>query len=302
MQMTAAVWTMLVGLSVLWGGSFFFVEIAVTVLPPLLLVWLRVAIAFAVLALFLAAVGRRPPLDRESLVAFAGMGLLNNVVPFTLISWGQTEIASGLAAILNALTPVSTMLLAHLATTDEKLTRARGLGVVLGLAGVVVLVGPGALAGLGTAVLAQVAVLGATLSYGLASLWGRRFRRLGIDPVEAATGQLAASTAILTLPALVLTAPWALPAPGVTVWAAMLGLGTLSTALAYVLFFRVLQRAGAGNVMLVTLMVPPSAILLGWLVLDERLGPEHLAGMALIAAGLVVIDGRLAARVSATGQ
>ncbi|MEO0761269.1 MAG: DMT family transporter [Pseudomonadota bacterium] len=194
------------------------------------------------------------------------------------------------------------MLLAHLATTDEKLTRARGLGVVLGLAGVVVLVGPGALAGLGTAVLAQVAVLGATLSYGLASLWGRRFRRLGIDPVEAATGQLAASTAILTLPALVLTAPWALPAPGVTVWAAMLGLGTLSTALAYVLFFRVLQRAGAGNVMLVTLMVPPSAILLGWLVLDERLGPEHLAGMALIAAGLVVIDGRLAARVSATGQ
>lgn len=292
MRMTAAVWAMLLVLSVLWGGSFFFVGVAVGAVPPLLLVWCRVAIAAVALLLFLVATGRRLPNDRAVWVAFLGMGLLNNVIPFGLITWGQTEIASGLASIINAMTPVSTVVLAHFLTEDERLTPGRLAGVLLGLAGVVVLIGTEALQGFGVAVLAQVAVLTATVSYGFAGIWGRRFKRLGVEPTVAATGQVVASTLILGLPAFMLSAPWTLPIPGVDVVAAIVGLAILSTALAYILFFRILAAAGAGNVMLVTLLVPVSAILLGWLFLDEVLEPRQFAGMALIGLGLACLDGR----------
>ncbi|MEM1102374.1 MAG: DMT family transporter [Pseudomonadota bacterium] len=291
--MTASVWAMLLALSVLWGGSFFFVEVAVASLPPLLLVWLRVAIAAIALVVFLHVTGRRLPRDRDAWIAFLGMGLLNNVIPFSLIAWGQTEISSGLASIINAMTPVCAVVLAHLLTEDEKLTPARLTGVLLGVAGVVVLIGLDALEGIGAAVLAQLAVLGATVSYGFAGIWGRRFKRAGIEPTVAAAGQVAGSTIILAVPVLVLSAPWTLPLPSGTVILSMLGLALLSTALAYVLFFRILAAAGAGNVMLVTLLVPPSAILLGWAFLGERLELQHMAGMALIGLGLVWLDGRL---------
>ncbi|MEM6420998.1 MAG: DMT family transporter [Pseudomonadota bacterium] len=293
MRMTASVWAMLLALSVLWGGSFFFVEVAVASLPPLLLVWLRVAIAAIALVVFLHITGRRLPRGRDAWIAFLGMGLLNNVIPFSLIAWGQTEISSGLASIINAMTPVSAVVLAHLLTEDEKLTPARLTGVLLGVAGVVVLIGLDALEGIGAAVLAQLAVLGATVSYGFAGIWGRRFKRSGIEPTVAAAGQVAGSTIILALPVLVLSAPLTLPMPSGTVILSMLALALLSTALAYVLFFRILAAAGAGNVMLVTLLVPPSAILLGWAFLGERLELQHMAGMALIGLGLVWLDGRL---------
>lgn len=293
--MTNTAWLMLICLSILWGGSFFFVEIAVAELPPLWLVWLRVTGAAAVLLLFLLVTKRSLPLSREALIAFCGMGLLNNLIPFSLIAWGQGEISSGLASILNAMTPVSTFVLAHFFTDDEKLTPARLIGVALGVAGVVVLIGVDALSGLGLAVLAQCAVLLATLSYGFAGIWGRRFRRMGLDPVVAAAGQVSASSVLLAVPALMLATPWALPMPSVTVWAAMAGLAVFSTALAYVLFFRVLALAGAANVMLVTLLVPPSAILLGWLFLDEQLATNHVAGLLLIMLGLVIIDTRVVA-------
>ncbi|SDM23677.1 Threonine/homoserine efflux transporter RhtA [Methylobacterium phyllostachyos] len=302
-RMTAPEWAMLVGLSILWGGSFFFTRVALAALPPFTLVALRVGLAALVLNLFLALRGTRLPREPAVWLAFLGMGLLNNAVPFNLIVWGQTQIASGLAAILNATTPLVTVALAHLATEDERMTGHRLAGVVIGLIGVAVMVGPDALAGLGSTFLAQLAVLGAALSYACASIFGRRFRRMAVPPLTVATGQVTASTLLILPIALEVDAPWTLPMPGLTVWGAVLGAALLSTALAYIVFFRILATAGATNISLVTFLIPVSAILLGAVVLGERLDSRHFIGMALIAGGLTAIDGRiLAARGRQAGR
>jgi drug/metabolite transporter (DMT)-like permease len=300
--MTPAEWAMLIALSVLWGGSFFFAGVAVAELPVLTLVAARVAIAALILNLVVPALGGRMPMDRRVWAAFFGMGLLNNALPFCLIVWGQTHIASGLAAILNATTPLWGVIVAHLFTTDEKLTAPRLAGVLVGLAGVAMMVGPAALAGLGSNLLAQLAVVGAALSYAFSGVFGRRFKRMGIPPLATAAGQVSASTVLLVPVALVLDQPWTLPLPSAPVLGAVLGIAVLSTALAYVLFFRILATAGATNIMLVTFLVPVSAILLGTLFLGEQLEAKHLIGMALIGAGLACIDGRLLALIGARSR
>jgi len=291
--MTAREWSLLLALSLVWGGSFFFAKIAVAEIPPLTLVLARVGLAAAALHLALRASGVRFPVEARTLRALLVMGALNNAVPFTLIFWGQQEIASGLASILNATTPLWIVLLAHLLVPGERLTPARIGGVAAGLAGVVVLIGPEALAGLGSALAAQLAVLGAALSYAFAGLWGRRFRAL--PPLATAAGQLTASTLIMAPLALLLDRPWTLAAPQLGTVAAVLALALVSTAFAYLLFFRLLSSAGATSASLVTLLIPVSAVLLGALLLGERLGPEAALGMALIALGLALIDGRLGA-------
>lgn len=295
--MTAGQWGLLLVLSVLWGGSFFFNGLGLRAFPPLTLVLLRVGLAAVILWAVIPAAGVAMPRDRASWLAFSGMGLLNNVVPFGLIVWGQTHIASGLASILNATTPLFTVIVAHLLTADEKMTRGRLAGVVAGLAGVAVMIGPAALAGLGLDVAAQGACLAAALSYAFAGVFGRRFRRMGIAPLATATGQVTASTIMLIPLVALVDQPWTLAAPPAIAWAAIVGLAALSTALAYAIYFRLLATAGATNLLLVTFLLPVSAILLGWLVLGERLDAGHFAGMALIGAGLVAIDGRLAARL-----
>jgi drug/metabolite transporter (DMT)-like permease len=283
---------LLVILSVLWGGSFFFVGIAVKDLPPLTIVVARVAIAALALHGLLWLLGHKLPRDARAWVAFVGMGLLNNVVPFTLIVWGQTHIASGLAAILNATTPLFTLIVAHLATRDEKMIGGRVAGVVVGFAGVGIMVGGTALRSLGTDAIAQFAILAAALSYAFAAVFGRRFATMGIAPVATATGQLTAS-AIVLLPVMVLLDhPWTLPMPSYSTIAALAGLALVSTAIAYIIYFRILQTAGATNLLLVTFLIPVSAILLGTFVLGETLQPKHLMGMALIGVGLAAIDGR----------
>ena len=286
-------WLLLLGLSLLWGGSFFFSAVALRALPPFTIVTLRVGLAAACLLVVLRLAGLAMPRDRAAWQAFLGMGLLNNAIPFSLIVWSQTHIASGLAAILNATTPLATVLVAHFCTRDERLTANRLAGVVVGLVGVTVMIGPALLAGLGSDVLAQLACLAAAVSYACAGVFGRRFRRMGIAPLQTAAGQVLASTALLLPMALLVDRPWTLAMPGLPAWAAVLGLALLSTALAYVLYFRILATAGATNLLLVTFLIPVSAIVLGVLVLGERLAPTQLAGMALIAAGLAAIDGRL---------
>jgi drug/metabolite transporter (DMT)-like permease len=286
-------WAMLLILALLWGGSFFFNGVALRELPTFTLVWLRVAVAAVVLRLVLAGLGRRMPADRRIWAAFFGMGLLNNVLPFLLIVWGQHRIASGLASILNATTPLFTVLVAHVLTQDERLTRFKGLGVVVGFAGAAVLIGPDALAGLGTGTLAQIACLGAALSYAFAGIFGRRFRRMGVAPLVTAAGQVTASSVMLLPVALVADHPWALAMPHLATFGAVLGVGVLSTAVGYVLYFRILELAGATNLLLVTFLLPISAILLGAVVLGEVLAARHFAGMALIGGGLAFIDGRL---------
>ena len=292
-------WCLLLALSLLWGGSFLFVGIAVKDLPPFTIVLLRVAIAALALNLTLRLIGIALPRDGASWRAFLGMGLLNNAVPFSLIVWGQTHITSGLAAILNATTPLFTVLVAHCLTADDRLTRSRVLGLLIGFAGIVVLIGPEALRGLGGDVLAQCAVLGAAGSYACAGVFGRRFKRMGIPPLATAAGQVTASTLLLLPLVLVVDRPWTLALPDAQVWAALIGLALLSTALAYVLYFRILAAAGAVNLLLVTFLIPPSAILLGTAVLKESLQATDLLGMALIGGGLAAIDGRLAQAITA---
>lgn len=297
--MGAREWAMLIALSVLWGGSFFFVEIANDALPPLTIVTLRVGLAAPVLWALIVARGIRVPRAPEPWVAFLGMGLLNNVIPFSLIVYGQTEIASGLAAIFNATTPLFTVVVAGVLLADERMTGRKMAGVVVGLLGVAAIIGPDALRGLGAHGVAQLAVLGGALSYAFAGVYGRRFKTMGVDPVVTAAGQVTASSVVMLPVALVVERPFQLAAPELSVWAAVIALAVLSTALAYILYFRILAASGATNLLLVTFLIPVSAILLGSLVLGERLAPVHFVGMASIGAGLAAIDGRLWARVRA---
>jgi drug/metabolite transporter (DMT)-like permease len=218
------------------------------------------------------------------------MGIINNVVPFSLIFWAQQEIGAGLAAVLNATTPLFTLILAHLLTRDEPLKPNALAGILLGMAGVAILVGPAGLHSFGAPVLPQLAVLGAAFSYGLAGIWGRRLR--GYPALTSACCQLTGSSLVLLPAMLLLDRPWTLPMPSQTVIAAMIALALVCTALAYVIFFTIVKRAGATNVMLVTLLIPPSAIGLGAIVLGETLDAREIAGAAVILVGLLIIDGR----------
>lgn len=291
-SMTALEWGMLLALSVLWGGSFFFNGVAVKELPTLSVVVARVGLAAVILLLALRFLGSGMPTDRRTWVAFFGMGLLNNALPFSLIVWGQGHIASGVASILNATTPLFTVVVAHWLTQDEKMTGGRLAGVIAGLAGVTVMIGGEALASLGVSVLAQLACLGAAVSYAFAGVFGRRFKAMGVTPMQTAAGQVTASTVLLLPLMLVVDRPWALPPPGTAAVLAIVGVAALSTALAYILYFRILATAGATNLLLVTFLIPVTAILLGVLVLGESLQPKHGLGMALIGLGLAAIDGR----------
>lgn len=291
-RMQTAQWLLLLLLSFLWGGSFFFNKIALRDLPPLTLVLGRVSCAAVGLLLYVWLRGEQMPTQFRQWRAFGMMGLLNNLLPFCLIVWGQQHIDSGLAAILNATTPLFTVGLAHFFTRDERLTLNRILGVLLGFAGVVLLMGVELLQGQNLQSLGQFAVLGAAFSYAAAGIYGRRFR--AISAPVAAAGMLI-STACMILPmALILEHPWQFR-PDLSTWGALLGLGLLCTALAYCIYFYILAAAGATNLMLVTFLIPISALLLGNLFLQEKLNSTAFIGMGLISLGLAAIDGRLLA-------
>ncbi|TAM78088.1 DMT family transporter [bacterium] len=283
-------WILLFALAAIWGGSFFLYKVLVEHLPPLTVVLGRVSFAAIALLAIVYLSGLRMPTSPRAWGAFFVMGALNNVIPFTLIAWGETRIASGLAAILNATTPLFTILLAHVLTREERLTAKKIVGALFCLLGVIVLIGPSAVHRLSLGSIAQLAVLGAAASYGFAGIYGRRFK--DTSPLVTAAGQFSAS-ALLTIPlALAADRPWRLAAPSWETWSAMLALALLCTAIAYVMYFRILAAAGATNVSLVTFLVPIGALLLGINFLGERLTASDIAGMLLIFAGLAAIDGR----------
>ena len=286
-------WLLLVTLSVLWGGSFVFNGIALRELPPFTIVTLRVGLASVILMVVITLLGLKIPRDRVTLSSFLMMGLLNNIIPFCLIVWGQTRIGSGLASILNATTPLFAVVAAHILTADERMTSNRLLGVLVGLAGVVIMIGTSTLQKLGIDVFAQCAVLIAAVSYALAGIYGRRFKARGIPPLVTATGQVTASTLILIPITLFVDQPWHLAVPSAATWGAVISIATLSTALGYFIYFRILASAGAINLMLVTFLIPVCPIILGAVFMGERLGLQHFAGMAMIGFGLAAIDGRL---------
>ena len=282
--------SLLLLLAVIWGATFFFAEIALRELTPLWLALLRVAIAALFLGSVLLVTGARLPLRPDIVLGLLVMGLLNNVVPFSLIFWSQTTIDSSLAAILNATTPFWVVLMAHVLTRDERATAGRVTGCAIGFAGVAVMLGPGSLLGLGSAVLPQFAVLLATLSYAAAGLFGRRFR--GLPPTAVAAGQLIASSLILVVLVLATQPIAPLATLSGATWAAVLALAVVGTGCAYVLYFRLLASAGATNLLLVTLLIPITAVALGAALLGERLAFGQILGMMLILIGLGVIDGR----------
>jgi drug/metabolite transporter (DMT)-like permease len=292
--MRAADWLLLVLLSVLWGATFLFIAMGVQALPPLTIVLARVGIAALVLLPLIPLLGYRLPATLASWTLFVVQALINNVVPFTLMVHGQTRIAGSLAAVLNATTPLFTLILARL-FVGEALSPSKIVGVVLGIAGVVVLIGPDALNSNESSVIGMLCILGGSLSYAFSALWMRRLRH--IPPLVSSTAQLVCSTILLLPLAAVIDRFWLLPAPGAPAIVAVLGLAILSTALAYIVFFRISASAGPSNVMLVTLLIPVTATALGVLVLGEALSPNQIAGGMIIASGLIVIDGRIFARV-----
>lgn len=300
-QMNRGDWGTILLLAAIWGCAFMFIGIVVRSVPPITYVWLRLSIAAAGLWAYLLLSGQRAGLPRRIWASILLLAVLNNALPFVLIGWGEVHIASGLAAILNATTPIMGVIVAHLFTHDERMSPRKLAGVLVGLAGVVVMVGPALLSKLGADALAQIACLVASLSYAFAAVWARRYKAMGISPLGVTTGQLTAGALVMLPVSLIVDRPWTLAMPSLGAWAALAALALLCTAFAYVLYFRLIAGAGATNAMLVTLLVPPVAILLGGLFLHEALTAQDFIGLALIALGLAAIDGRLLGKAGAAG-
>ncbi|MGB0843720.1 MAG: DMT family transporter [Alphaproteobacteria bacterium] len=293
MKMTLRDWVMLVGLSVIWGGAFFFAAVAVKEVPPLTTVLLRVGIAALCLWVYYGLLGKIIKMTPKLIGAFIIMGLINNAIPFSLLFWAQTSISSGLASILNATTPIFAILVGHFALADERMAVNKVLGVVLGMIGVAVLIGVDALNVQSTATWGMLACLGAALSYGCGTTFGRRFKAMGIEPGMVALGQLSGATLVLLPVVFWIDQPWTIDMPSWAAIGSILGLAVLASAYAYLLYFKILASSGSVNATLVTLLVPVSAILLGTFILGEQLATKHFIGMGIIGLGLLAVDGRL---------
>jgi drug/metabolite transporter (DMT)-like permease len=292
-MMNGREWAILVTLAVIWGGAFFCIKVAVTHVEPLTYVWLRLTIAAVALWLVLRWQRDRLNLPLQVWGAIIVLALLNNVVPFALFGWGQRHIASGLASILNATTPIWGVIVANFLTRDERMTPTKLLGVLVGFAGVATMIGPRLVSNFGSDLLGQLACLGGAFCYAVAGVWARRFKALGITPIKVAASQLISGAVIMAPVALIVEQPWLQPAPPLEAWGAIVALALVCTAFAYILYFKLIDSAGATNALLVTLLVPPFAIMLGGLFLGERLTINQFAGMGFIALGLAAIDGRV---------
>jgi drug/metabolite transporter (DMT)-like permease len=296
-QMKPRDWGMIAILAAVWGGSFMFIELGLTGFGPLTLVFLRMAVAVPLMVLVLYGLGLRLPNDGKSWLHLTALGFLNIAFPMALFFWAQTRIDSGLASILNATVPLWGVLLTHIFTEDERATPAKIIGLLVGFGGLVLVVGPSALGGVGQDVVAQLACLLATFCFAAAVIYARKLGQT-IAPMAAATGQILAAAIMLAPLPLMFEAPFAGPPPPLMAIAAVLMLSLVATSLAYLIFFRLIDSAGAGNAMLIALVMPPVALVLGVVVLGERLTSGDIAGMALILVGLVIIDGRLVARLA----
>jgi len=293
--MAVADWFRVVLLSLVWGGSFFFVEVILEAMPPMTSVLGRLMVGLIGLVCLLKILGYRLGILTEQWQPFAFIGLINNAVPFSLISFGQTEITGSLASIINATTPIMTALVAHRLTTDERLSTNKILGIGFGFSGVLVLFGPVAMEG-GASLLGMTAGLTATICYAFGSVYSKRLKDNA--PLVNATGQVLYGTFWMVPIVIIVDQPWTIPMPGLAPWLAVFAIGLLSTTLAFYIYFRVLKTAGASNVVLVTFLVPVSASGLGIVFLGEVLALQHVIAYLLIVSGLAIIDGRIVAKLS----
>ncbi|MEM7546830.1 MAG: DMT family transporter [Pseudomonadota bacterium] len=283
-------WIDLLLLALIWGAIFLFIEYALDGMTPLWIVFHRVFWAMLLLWLYVIAKGMAVPRGLAVWGAFLVMGALNNVIPFGLITWGQTEIESGLASILNATTAFSGIVVASIFLVDERLTARRLAGVAVGVLGVAVIMGLDVLTAFDLRALGQLAILGATTSYAFAGVWARLYMK-GLTPAVSAAGMLTGSSLIMLPLAWMVEGTPTLPHGALTI-ASLAYISVIGTFCAYLLYYRILAAAGSGNLMLVTIMMPPLSILLGAVFLGEKLAPSTYIGCALIAAGLIILDGR----------
>ena len=289
-RMSARNWGLLLLLALLWSSSFFYYKVLVAALPPVTGVLGRLALAALAMHLWLLAHGQSMPMSGRHWKRFLLLGVLNCSLPFVLIAWAELHISSGLTSILSATTPIFMVAVAHWGTDDEKLSAAKAIGIALGIVGVIVLVGPGLLGRQGD-IWAQLAVIGSSCSYGFGGVYSRRFKDM--SPLQAATGQMTGATLLLIPVSLLIDRPWTLAMPPLEIWAAWLAIALVNTALAYVLYYRMIANVGATYMSLVTLLIPPIALLLGAVFLDESVSLQALAGMAIIALGLAATNERL---------
>jgi drug/metabolite transporter (DMT)-like permease len=296
--MTAQDWGLIAILSLIWGSAFFLIVIVLRDMPANTMVFLRFALAIPPMLLWLRYTGEDLPMTVTIWKQFTILGALNIAIPLIIFTWGQARIPSGLASVLNATTPLWGVIVAHFLTQNEKATPLRLFGVLTGFAGVGVMMGTGALSGAGENVMAQLACAGATLFYGLAGVYALRMGDTGLSPMQIATGQVCTAS-LMMIPVVLLTeTPWALPMPGLAALASLATLALVGTSFAYLLYFRLIASAGASNALLIPLTIPPIAILLGALFLEEVILPQQMAGIALIALGLLALDGRMLRRLA----
>ena len=289
-------WLLIGILAILWGGAFFLIEVGLRSFPPITLVFIRVAFAVPPMWIAMRLMGQHLPTSASAWGLLAVVGALNCALPFTLFFWGQQYLDSGYASILNATTPLWGVITAHFLTSDEKATPARIIGVLTGMAGIIVMVGPEAIKGLSNNLLAQIACVISTIFYSLAAIYGRRLSQTTLTPMAVATGQTVMAAALMIPIVILVDQPWTMATPRLDATLAGLTLALLSTALAYTLYFRLIDRAGASNAQLVAFLMPILAVILGIAFLGETLHQGQIFGAVLIAFGLVIIDGRLLAR------
>lgn len=298
-KLDAAGWGLIAILSILWGGAFFLIEVGLRSYPPMTLVLMRLAIAVPPMMLAMRFMKQSLPREPRIWVFLTVVGALNCALPFALFFWGQQYLDSGYASILNATTPLWGVITAHYLTSDEKATPARVIGVLVGLAGIIVMIGPEAMKGLSNDLLAQIACIVSTIFYSFAAIYGRRLSQTELTPMAVATGQTL-TAALLMLPIVMFVdQPWTLAPPQTGATLAAVTLALFSTALAYALYFRLIDRAGASNAQLVAFLMPILAVILGIAFLGESLNGGQMAGAVLIGIGLVILDGRLFRRNAA---
>ncbi|HMT41145.1 MAG TPA: DMT family transporter [Sphingorhabdus sp.] len=289
-------WLLIGILSILWGGAFFLIEVGLRSYPPITLVFMRLALAVPPMWIAMRLMGERLPTEPRIWGLLAIVGALNCALPFILFFWGQQYLDSGYASILNATTPLWGVITAHFLTSDEKANPARIIGVLVGMAGIVVMVGPEAMKGLSNNLLAQIACIVSTIFYSFAAIYGRRLSQSELTPMAVATGQTLVAALMMVPIVAVMDQPWAMPTPRLDSTLAGITLALLSTALAYTLYFRLIDRSGASNAQLVAFLMPILAVILGIAFLGESLTGGQIAGAGLIAVGLAILDGRLVTR------
>lgn len=293
-SLSGTAWAQLLGVALLWGGSFLAISLALEGVGAHWIVAYRCIGAFIILSAYIALRRMTVPWNGRFLLSCLALGVVGNIVPFSLITWAQITVPSGLTSILNSSTALFGVVVASVAFADERLTVRRLIGVAVGFAGVVIVIGPSLLHSFDPTSLGQLALIGSSFSYAVAGAWGRVIGR-GVPPQVLATGMLGGSSLVGAAVALLTEGPP--PVPSATPTLAVLYLAVMATAVAYLLYYRLLASAGAGNTSLVTLLVAPLAVTLGALVLDETLPARAFAGFAGIALGLLILDGRLLSRI-----